>query len=385
MRKALSLLVFLAISAVPLAGQALEVYGESDLSAWAMDADLMVSGTADDAERLANAPCGVIHASIDDYLPPSSENANTPGWVDFPWSEDIWHMNLTPAMVASLVEMFGWLPGDIQKCTQMHVDGWLQANEYALTLAGNPNNPLIEVTAEGPMQCSNRQALIASASYYWDYTQGRWDYFYGTTWAEDYWGGYSITADMVLRCVEIVEPTDPDFADVAADVPNAQVNYNPLVVGLTGLDTWLWYEFTTPNTYSLGPKTVSVSAYGREWTLTAHAWIDAIHWDLDCESQCDFRGPITEWDDSGVDLTYDFADTAGQIATVYDGGGPSDDDALAVHLYEEKGDYTVATATVWRGYYTSLGVPYLYDPVVVVTSRPYLVQEIRGVLTTPEP
>jgi hypothetical protein len=85
-----------------------------------------------------------------------------------------------------------------------------------------------------------------------------------------------------------------------------------------------------------------------------------------------------------MDLTHDFPDSPGEIAAFYDGGGPSDDDALAIHLYEEKGDYTVATATVWRGYYVSLGVPYLYDPVVVVTSRPYEVQEIRGVLTTPE-
>jgi hypothetical protein len=244
---------------------------------------------------------------------------------------------------------------------------------------------VVEVTAEGPTQCSSRQVLIASASYYWNYYEDRWDYSFGTDWAESYWNDSSITADMVLRCVDIVEPENPDFADVAADVPSAQVNYNPLVIGLTGLDTWLWYEFTTPNTYSLGPKTVTVNAYGKDWTLTANAWVDAIHWDVDCENQCDFRGSVAEWDDSDMDLTYDFPDTPGEIAASYEGGGPSDDDALAKHLYEEKGMYTVATATVWRGYYVSLGVPYLYDPVVVVTSRPYEVQEIRGVLTTPGP
>ncbi len=293
-------------------------------------------------------------------------------------------MNLSAAMKASLMEMFGWTLDDIELCTELHIDGWLQADERALALAENPHSPLVEVTAEGPTQCASRQVLIASASYYWNYYDGEWRYFFGTDWAEEYWGGFSITADLELRCIEIVEPEDPDFADVAADVPSAQVNYNPLVVGLTGLETWLWYEFTAPNTYSLGPKTVSVNQYGRDWFLTAHAWVDAIHWDIDCESQCDFRGMAAEWDDSGIDLSHDFPDTPGQIAAFYNGGGPSDDDALAIHMYEEKGDYTVATATVWRGYYTSLGVPYLYDPVVVVTSRPYEVQEIRGVLTTPD-
>jgi len=383
MRRAAVALLTASVLLLPARALAQDFWGESTLDAWAMNAELMVSGSAGDAQEVAGAPCAAIHEAIDDYLPPSSENAAVPEWVDFPWAEEIWHTNLTAEMIESLIEMYGWQYIDIVRCTSLYTDGWLQANEAALNLAGNPSGPLVEVTVDGPTQCSSRQVLIASASYYWDYLQGRWAYDFGTDWTESYFGGYTATADLAFRCIDIVEPEDPDFADVAADVPSAQVNYNPLVVGLTGLDTWLWYEFTAPNTYSLGPKTVTVNAYGKDWTLTANAWVDAIHWDIDCETQCDFRASVAEWDDSGMDLSYDFPDTAGEIAAFYDGGGPSNDDALAIHLYEEKGMYTVATATVWRGYYVSLGVPYLYDPVVVVTSRPYEVQEIRGVLTTP--
>ena len=51
-----------------------------------------------------------IHDSIDTYLPPAAENASVPEWVGFPWAEEIWHMNLTAAMNASLIEMFGFEP-----------------------------------------------------------------------------------------------------------------------------------------------------------------------------------------------------------------------------------------------------------------------------------
>ena len=293
------------------------------------------------------------------------------------------HYDLSDGQVTSLRVGYGWSRRDITVCTSLHTDGWLQAND-ASSRWPRLRRPIIIVTTVGETQCRHGQVLLASASYYWSFFTGQWEYDYGTDWTEVLFGGFTVTADIEFRCIEIY-PTEDDFAEVAEGVPSTQVNYNPLVVGLTGLDTWLWYEFDTPDTYSIGPLTVSINRYGRTWTLTAWAWVDSVHWDIDCEVDCSFRGDLDAYDLSEFEYSFDFGDTPGEIAAFYDGGADNEDDALATHLYEEKGFYTVSTATVWRGYYTSNGVPTLYDPVIVVDERPYEVQEIRGVLTSPTP
>jgi hypothetical protein len=380
-------LTVLVIGAVALVWLPAEARGDfawdSELSPYAVNAELLVAGGRDGANEVIDmtSTCRGIHTDIDSYLevPPDQSQYDIADWPD-----QIYHISISQAGLAVLDVVYGWRADQVRYCTALHEDGWLQADVSIVDLAESPPGRILEVTVDGETHCSYGEVLIVNASYYFSHFSNSWEYGYGSDWTESYFGGLTVTGNLIFNCLPIVDVTY-DVAQTAEAVPSSQVNYNPLVIGLTGLDTWLWYDFSDPQSYQLGPLTAEVFAYGRTWQLIAYAWVDSVHWDLDCESQCDFRGMVAEWDDSGMDASHDFPDTAGQIAAVYDGGGPSDDDALAVHLYEEKGDYTVATATVWRGYYTSLGVPYLYDPVVVVTSRPYEVQEIRGVLTTPDP
>jgi hypothetical protein len=360
-----------------------QVSEESDLTAWAMDASLMVEGGPGRARTVRVAPCAAIHDAIDRYqAEPPTEDEIPPELSEFEWSEFMRHYDLSDGQIRSLRVRYDYSVGDIEICTTLHTNGWLQSEPRIVELAEAPPG-IIEVTVAGETSCRHGQVLLASATYYWSIATRQWEYSFGTGWEENFFGGFTVTGDLAFRCIEIA-PVDSDFAEVADAVPSSQVNYNPLVRGLTGLDTWFWYEFGTPDTYSIGPLEVTVNRYGRDWTLSAFAWLDSVHWDVDCESGCDFRGARVDWDSSGFELSYDFPDSPGAMAPFYDGGDDTEDDSLAMHLYEEKGFYTVSTATVWRGYYVSNGVPTLYDPVVVTTERPYEVVEIRGVLTSPD-
>ena len=123
------------------------------------------------------------------------------------------------------------------------------------------------------------------------------------------------------------------------------------------------------------------------------AWVDRVSWDVDCEASCEYRGSEAGFEASGFDYTLDLPDSFDLFsdpallapATIYDGGGPSDDGAAASHQYRTKGDYTLSTATVWRGYYDLFGVIYPYDPVMVANSVGYQVIEVRSRLVTPVP
>ena len=182
--------------------------------------------------------------------------------------------------------------------------------------------------------------------------------------------------------MEIV-PADPaDFAHVTELVPSTQDNLNPRVTGLTGLATWLWYDFSQPDTHLLETQ-VSVAARGTTWTLDMVAWVDEVWWDIDCQAACDYHGARAAFDESAIDYVLDLPDTLEQPAPDYDGGEEGDGQAAAEHLYRTKGDYIVSTATVWRGVYTFLGVTYYYDQVVVTTARPYQVVEVRSIITKP--
>ena len=100
-------------------------------------------------------------------------------------------------------------------------------------------------------------------------------------------------------------------------------------------------------------------------------------------SDCDFHGTYAAFDDSGIDYVLDLPDTREAAADTYDDGADEEGLAAATHVYRTKGDYIVSTSTVWRGLYTFAGITYYYDPVVVSTSRPYEVIEIRSIIGQP--
>ncbi len=129
----------------------------------------------------------------------------------------------------------------------------------------------------------------------------------------------------------------------------------------------------------------SIAAFGFTYPITATAWVDQVWWDPDCANACDWRGMLAAYDagEFDHDLVLDLPDTVLSPAPVYEGGDGTEDAHAASYLYETKGDYTMATATVWRGLYSYQGVDHPYDPVLVISSAPFPVCELRGVLTTP--
>ena len=128
-----------------------------------------------------------------------------------------------------------------------------------------------------------------------------------------------------------------------------------------------------------------IDAYGTTYPITATAWVDQVWWEPDCETSCTWRGMLSDWPGTGFDdnLILDLDDRPLAPAPVYDGGSGTEDDHAAAYLYETKGDYTMATATIWRGYYTYQGANHPYDPVLVADSVPFQVCEVVAVLTTP--
>jgi hypothetical protein len=221
---------------------------------------------------------------------------------------------------------------------------------------------------------------MASANYYW--LAGGWNSSYGINRDNSFGDvpSLEIRGDVEFACVDIFDATI-DVADVASQVPAVQVNHNPLVRGLAGLETWLWYDFTRPGSPSELAISAQVSSRGRTWTLDGLAWIDVIGWDVDCQADCDFRGMGFEYDWSAVDAVIDFPDTPTSPAANYDGGGGTEEAAPAAFTYEQRGDYVVSTVSRWRGFYTFNGIITLYDPVIVAGSEPYEVVEIRNLLT----
>jgi hypothetical protein len=266
------------------------------------------------------------------------------------------------------------------RCVDIHHDGWKPASRQLLDLVDASDTGLVRIISDGYETCSYGGILMASANYYW--LAGRWNSSYGIN-RENSFGdipGLEIRGDVEFACVDIFSSTI-DVADVASQVPAVQVNHNPLVRGLAGLETWLWYDFTRPGSPSELAISAQVNARGRTWVLDGLAWIDVIGWDVDCVSNCDFRGMGFAFDWSAVDAEIDFPDTAISPATTYNAGSGDVDGAAARHIYEASGDYVVSTVSRWRGFYTFNDIITLYDPVIVAGSEPYEVVEIRNLLT----
>jgi hypothetical protein len=158
------------------------------------------------------------------------------------------------------------------------------------------------------------------------------------------------------------EPSAVNIRDaVSRQLPLPVLAINPHVEGLTGLDTWLWYE--DDGASALMPINVNgqtrpglqVTATAGPFSITAEAWIIEYRWDMG---------------------------DGGRYASNSPG---SEDHPAATHLYEVKGNYTVQVETVWTGTYTwtASGTTGSGDlgSVVRRSEHPYTVVEARAVLT----
>ncbi len=177
------------------------------------------------------------------------------------------------------------------------------------------------------------------------------------------------------ECI-LIFPGDMAQDAVSEDLPTITLNLNPSGPGLTGIDTWLWYDFTE------SPPVVDINAVinhrGVDWTLVGKAWVDEVGWDMDYEGG-----------DPLLDVWIDLADTEWEPATDYVAAGGSEDNPPRIYVYETKDFYDVATALVWRGYYTVTLIAdddspvsqvwsytAQYSPVLQFEVDPYQVDEI---------
>ena len=140
----------------------------------------------------------------------------------------------------------------------------------------------MDITIVGPIACDAGQLLMIQSGYY--FYNGVWESYYGVDWTEDFSGGGIPVVSGIynMDCMDIVPGGPEAFDDITDEVPSAQDNVNPTITGATGLDTWLWYDFSDPTSHTL-ITTITVPARGTTWTLAMTAWVDQILWDTDCE------------------------------------------------------------------------------------------------------
>lgn len=374
----LSFALLVLIAAGPLPVLSIVVGGSSfDGHSWQGAAGFARGGSSE-ATRNAALNCADVYKTLSSYLAPTAGEE--------PQRAPVLAPGLSESEIDSLLGWSGWDHSELETVRCLDVNrGWLAASGAIVRIAQG-DGVAVDVV-DGNVDCDPGELLFASAHYYWDNVSGTWAFGYGTNDAKVTTNVtlLEITGNITFVCAPIFDPT-ADVADFASTAPSVQVNHNPLVVGLTGLDTWFWYDFALPDAYSqLSDDSVSVTAYGKTFTLDARIWMDGIEWDIDCVADCGYRGAKAGWDPTGFDhgLTLDFPDTAREPAAVYDGGDDTEDDAAGTWVYEEKGTYTLSTATHWRGLWTFNGLTYTYPPVVISDERDYVVEEIRGVLTTP--
>jgi hypothetical protein len=176
----------------------------------------------------------------------------------------------------------------------------------------------------------------------------------GTTWltvlADENADGNTTIVDAVCAVDAPPPPPPPPSPDeVWQFVPlaEARLGINPVGDGLTGLDTWLWHE---------GPDSgVSVAPTLRGYDLVVEARPVLYRWDM---------GEVPQ--------------------AVYSSPSPgSEDQPVANHVYETKGDYEVTMQVVWEGSYefSGFGVSNRgsLGSVTVTSSRDYHVAEARAV------
>ena len=129
-------------------------------------------------------------------------------------------------------------------------------------------------------------------------------------------------------------------------IPPPKIGINPRPTGLTGLETWLWYE---------GPEELQVSTSIGPWTVTGTARVQ--------------------------DVVFDMGE--GRTARADRAGSASD--PAARYVYETKGRYRIVATARWGADFvlTGPGLPPRPTPMgvaVLRSSEDYPVQEVRGLL-----
>lgn len=129
-------------------------------------------------------------------------------------------------------------------------------------------------------------------------------------------------------------------------IPPPKIGINPRPTGLTGLDTWLWYE---------GPAELQVSTSIGPWTITGTARVQ--------------------------DVVFEMGE--GRTARATEAG--SEANPAARYVYETKGQYHIVATARWGADFvlTGPGLPPRPTPMgvaVLRSSEDYPVQEVRGLL-----
>jgi hypothetical protein len=129
-------------------------------------------------------------------------------------------------------------------------------------------------------------------------------------------------------------------------IPPPKIGINPRPTGLTGLETWLWYE---------GPEELQVTTSIGPWTVTGTARVQ--------------------------DVVFEMGE--GRTARADRAGSASD--PAARYVYEKKGLYRVVATARWGADFvlTGPGLPPRPTPMgvaVLRSSEDYPVQEVRGLL-----
>jgi hypothetical protein len=148
-------------------------------------------------------------------------------------------------------------------------------------------------------------------------------------------------------------PPVPNLTSVlgAAETPVPVVTLNPAVQGLTGLETWLWYD---------GPAELTVAVSLNGYTITGTAVPTSFAWTMGAP---DVNGTSTH-----------SADVPGNV-----------DDPAARHTYETVGTYTITLTVTWTGSFTVTGNGLPGGPVDLGTTTvdgtlTYPVREARSIL-----
>ena len=173
-------------------------------------------------------------------------------------------------------------------------------------------------------------------------------------------------------CLEIF-PDTFDKANFTEIIGDPGLDKSPHVSGLTGLETWVWHDFSQPEAAVMS-RTFTAQLGNTPFEMVATVWVDQIRWDFD--------------GDRAWDVVIDPADTENEPASLPDyisvGGTDDADGNAGSFMFLRKGVYPVTIEVEWRGMYEFVEFPAnngFYDPVIVTTTEDYRVCEVVGVLT----
>ncbi len=359
------------------------------LDGYKMAADTFIKGGYQEAvSDVVAHDCEDVHKALDVWHASNGSDYGPHYWLGNTLIAEFWaFVEANPDAMADAGITVGFIPDDIRWCTVTHEDGWKLATDQIVELTDDDDFTLVSFNGE-TVFCNYGEVMVASATYYFSYLQNAIVAGFGTNGVEFPQPGVLYSADIEFACLSIFDP-DSDIAQVIEAVPTTQINANPTVRGLTGLDTWLWYDFTNPASWSLGPyQATTFDSAGETWTVTAHAWIDKVMWDIDCQTACDYRGMATGFDTSGYEYELDFEDSTRWPADSYFAGVEAEDQAAFEHIYDARDDYTLSVAAQWRGWYYvtastgTVAAESLYAPVVVADAINYEVISVRSELRT---